>query len=259
MENKRSIADILDQYFLIQFANTPEQLAKVFEVRYRVYCQEFGYEDADLCPDHQEKDEYDDQSIHCLITHRATGIAAGCVRMVPTQKDDPVAPMPFEQHCGESLDRAYIHALNLDRSTTCEISRLAVDERFRRRGGEKTTRYGQPEALDFNQDEQRCLPFIAISAFLAATAITDHTGRRNVFAMMEPFLPRLLARSGIKFERAGEDMDYHGTRAAYFITTQAALEGMKPELRALYDRVQNQLYNADHHDTLTPKKQQGHS
>jgi N-acyl amino acid synthase of PEP-CTERM/exosortase system len=82
---------------------------------------------------------------------------------------------------------------------------------------------------------------IAIACFLASTALTDIVGRTNVFAMMEPFLPRLLKRSGIVFQRAGADIDYHGLRAPYFITTQSALENMRPDLKELYTEIHRQI------------------
>ena len=72
--------------------------------------------------------------------------------------------------------------------------------------------------------------------------ITDQTGRTNVFAMMEPFLPRLLGRAGIHFQRAGSDVDFRGIRAPYFITTQSALEHMEVELKELYECIRGQLY-----------------
>jgi len=81
----------------------------------------------------------------------------------------------------------------------------------------------------------------AVAAFLAATALTHLSGRTNVFAMMEPFLPRLLAKSGICFERAGEDTDYHGIRAPYFIRTQSALQSMRPELEMLYNAIHGRI------------------
>ena len=98
------------------------------------------------------------------------------------------------------------------------------------------------EELDFSPQERRTLPIIAVSAYLAATAITDHSGHTNVFAMMEPFLPRLMSRSGINFQRAGKDIEYHGTRAPYFITTQSALETMNEHLSELYQLIRDQLY-----------------
>jgi N-acyl amino acid synthase of PEP-CTERM/exosortase system len=219
-------------------------LDTLHHLRYRVYCEEFGFEKAENCPNQRETDEYDTQSVHCLVRHITTGQSAGCVRMVPTPSHDPGALLPFEKYCREALDMDYIAGLKLDRSTVCEISRLAVDGNFRRRGPEeKKTRFGQVTHIDFSPEEQRTLPLIAVSAFLAATAITEHTGRTNAFAMMEPFLPRLMARSGIPFHRAGKDIDYHGIRAPYFTTTQSSLGGMHEALKELYIAIREQLYS----------------
>ena len=59
--------------------------------------------------------------------------------------------------------------------------------------------------------------------------------------MMEPFLPRMLKRSGIEFERAGADIDYHGLRAPYFITTQSAVDNMRADLRELYTEIHKRI------------------
>jgi N-acyl amino acid synthase of PEP-CTERM/exosortase system len=177
--------------------------------------------------------------------HGETGKAAACVRMVPTVASQPEDQLPFEKFCGHSIDTDLLESLNLDRSTVCEISRLAVDGCFRRRGPkERQTRFGHVEHIDFSAQERRNLPLIAVSAFLAATVITEKTGYTNVFAMMEPFLPRLMAQSGIHFRRAGNYIEYHGNRAPYFITTQSALKTMNGHLRQLYDLIEQQLYPA---------------
>jgi N-acyl amino acid synthase of PEP-CTERM/exosortase system len=238
-----SIAESFDRFFSVTLADSDELLKQTQKIRFNVYCKEFGYEDRTHFPDGLEIDEFDKQSTHALIVHRATLTPAGCVRMVPTLRDCPDSPLPFEKHCVDSLDRQFLDSLGLDRSTVCEISRLAVDGTFRRRGAkERQTRFGHVEDLQFSSAEKRTLPMIAVAAYLAATAITERTGNTNVFAMMEPFLPRLLSRSGINFEQAGERIEYHGTRAPYFITTQSALETMNPHLRDLYDMIRHQLY-----------------
>lgn len=238
-----SIAQSFDRYFSVRLADSANLLAQAQRIRYSVYCEEFGYEDPRNFPDRREADDYDAVSVHALIVHRATKTPAGCVRMVPTRPEAPEAPLPFEKYCGDSLDRAFIESLRLDRLTVCEISRLAVDGAFRRRGPkERETRFGHVEDIDFSPEERRTLPLIAVSAYLAATAITENTGHTNVFAMMEPFLPRLMARSGINFSRAGVDIEYHGTRAPYFITTQSALETMNDHLRELYQVIRGQLF-----------------
>jgi N-acyl amino acid synthase of PEP-CTERM/exosortase system len=238
-----SIAASFDRYFSVRLAENATDLRLAQGIRYRVYCEEFGYENPDDCPGELETDEYDARSVHALVMHRETGKAAACVRMVPTQPGVKGFQLPFEKFCGDSVDAGFVESLQLDRSTVCEISRLAVDGAFRRRGPqERLTRFGHVEHMDFSAQERRTLPLIAVSAFLAATAITDHTRYTNVFAMMEPFLPRLMARSGIHFQRAGSDIEYHGNRAPYFTTTQSALETMNSHLRELYDVIRQQLY-----------------
>lgn len=231
MEKGMSLADGFMQYFDIDLAVSEKQKQEVYKVRYRVYCDEFGYEPMENFSDQQEFDEFDTQSLHCLITHKSSGIPAGCVRLVSGAEK---GLLPFEKYCSGSLDKAILDDLALDRNTVCEISRLAVDGAFRRRAGEDRTRFGEIDAFDCNHQERRTFSLISVVGFLAATALTDLSGRRNVFAMMEPFLPRLLRRSGITFGRVGGDIEYHGLRAPHFIKTQDALEGMHPDLAKLY-------------------------
>jgi N-acyl amino acid synthase of PEP-CTERM/exosortase system len=229
------------RYFDVSFAATDEQKSEVYGIRYNVYCDEFRYEPAASFPDHEEKDAFDAASLHALVTHKSSGLPAGCVRLVSPASPGEDDLLPFEKNCAGSLDHAFIQGLDLDRSTVCEISRLAVDGVFRRRAGERITRYGEVEGLDCSQQERRTFSMIAIACFLASTALTDIAVRTNVFAMMEPFLPRLLKRSGIVFRRAGADIDYHGQRAPYFITTQSAVENMRPDLKELYTEIHRRI------------------
>lgn len=229
------------RYFDVQFAKSEQQRGDVFGIRYRVYCEEFAYEPADEFPDMQETDAFDGASLHALIYHKSSGRPAGCVRMVTPTGPGNEDALPFEQNCGEALDRELIDGLHLERTRVCEISRLAVDGAFRRRSGEQLTRYGEVDGLDCSQQERRTFSLIAVTCFLAATALTDISGRTNVFAMMEPFLPKLLQRSGIEFQRVGQDIDYHGIRAPYFITTQSALDNMRADLKELYVEVHDRI------------------
>ncbi len=234
---KNPLTETFLNYFTVHLADTPQLREHAYRIRYRVYCDEFGYEDPARFPDRMERDEYDEQSLHCVVIHRS-GIPAGCVRLVPA---DSETPLPYEKYCGDSVDRTFVEELGLKREKVCEISRLAVDGAFRRRAGEAKTRFGEIEAMDLDAAEVRTFPLIAVATFLGATALTAMSGRTEVFAMMEPFLPRLLKRSGIVFERAGKDVEYHGTRAPYFIRTEDALRGMRPELRVLYEEIRYQF------------------
>ena len=82
-EGTASPCEAFNTWFSVDFASSAELCKRVYEVRYRVYCEEFGYEEREAFPDGQERDKYDAASLHCLITHRPTGRPAGCVRLVP--------------------------------------------------------------------------------------------------------------------------------------------------------------------------------
>jgi len=236
--DKQSLTESFQQYFGVELATTPEQKRDAYRIRYRVYCEEFQYEPAEDSAGRLEVDEFDEHSFHCLIRHRRTARAAACVRLVALDKN---RLMPIEKHCLDSISPEYRKVLDGNRQQICEISRLAVDGAFRRRLGESGTRWGKPGAIDASQREQRSFSLIAVAAFLGAAALSDITGRKNTFAMMEPFLPRLLQRSGIKAHTAGSEVDYHGTRAAYFMSTEEAVAGMKPELLEMYHAIHEVL------------------
>ena len=230
------------RYFSVRLADTQDLRDEVYRIRYQVYCQEFGYEPAENFPEEKEYDEFDMRSTHCLVYHKDSGHSVGCVRLVPTDPSDPQAFLPFERHCGPTLTPKHRETMHkLSRLTFCEISRVAVLRTFRRRAKESATQYGAVAEAVFSESEKRVFPYIAISLFLAATVLTELTERRNVFAMMEPTLPRLLKRVGIVFEQVGSMMDYHGQRAPYFITTDSALKSMVPEFRGLYEIIRENL------------------
>ncbi len=244
-KNSLTMAQTFQKYFSVKLANTQELKQQVYNIRYHVYCKEFEFESIESCPNEMETDEYDDYSLHCLIIHNTTDIPAACVRLVPKinfeyETQGQFDLLPFEKFCADSLDKKIIQQLNLDPHTECEISRLAVAGVFRRRSGEALTRFGDVNR-GFSKAEQRTFSLIAVAAFLAATALSDLSGKTNAFAMMEPFLPRLLKRSGIVFKRVGKDIDYHGIRAPYFITTQSVLNNMRPELLELYQWIHRQI------------------
>ena len=244
-QQTRSLIDQFHEFFDVDFAVSQAQKNAVYGVRYRVYCEEQGYEPAASFPDHMERDEFDARSLHILITHKASGIHAGCVRLVGTGGRRQTDILPFEKHCPDSVEPDFFRTQGLQRESICEISRLAVDPRFRRRPGapveagvkESVEESAEESAEQFSEEEIRTFPLIATAGFLAATALTDITGRTDVFSLMEPFLPRLMRHAGFVFQRAGKDVEYHGTRATYFCKTEWAIAKLRPELREFYDGI----------------------
>ena len=226
------------QYFELSLALTPAQRTAVYQVRYRVYCEEFGYEPIEAFLNRQETDEFDEQSMHCLVTHKQSGRPAGCVRLVLVDGDDR---LPMELHSGNAIDAAFMRQFDKKRSSVTEISRLAVDGDFRRRRGEKATQFGAHDAFIFNDEERRTFPLIAVALFLASAAVADIMARRNIFAIMEPFLPKILLRTGVEFQRVGEDFEFRGVRAPYYACVDDLVRNAPDELRLCYNAVKAQF------------------
>ncbi len=226
-----SLVEDFQKYFNLELATSPSQLENVYRVRYRVYCEEFHYESAESFPDHLEVDEFDASSRHCLVSHKASGMPAGCARLVLA---DELQLLPMEKFCSSAIDADKIRAFDDKRHTICEFSRLGVDGAFRRRMGERESRFGEISALDCSKREQRTFSLIAVATILSALAMSEIIGRPHCFAMMEPFLPRLLRRSGLIVQPAGTEIEYHGARSPYYFDAREIVSGMAEELQEFY-------------------------
>jgi len=239
-----SLTEAFLNYFDVDLVTSAQQMDQVGHLRYRVYCEEFGYEPASAFPDKRETDQFDAYSVHCIVTHRRSKHAAGCVRMICASDDHA---LPLETYCLENVFVEYMDSLKGDRDRVCEVSRLAVDPAFRKRPGEDHTQLGEFNAMDCTHQEQRTFSLIAIAAILAGFAISSLSNRTEIFTMMEPNLPRLLRRAGIPVAQAGEVTEYHGQRSPYFISTELSLANMRDDLLGLYGAIHERLacdYNA---------------
>ncbi len=97
------------KYFDVTFANTPELLRQVGQVRFDVYCREFGFLREGDYPDGIERDDYDAYSLHCLVIHKETNTPAGCVRLVKVPQNNLSLLLPLEKFCGSSLNHNTLH------------------------------------------------------------------------------------------------------------------------------------------------------
>ncbi len=234
------------KYFAVSLATTQEQRLAAHRLRFRVFCEEFRYLDPRDRPDEEyaagiEVDEFDDRSLHCLVTHRRTGQTAGCVRVVTTRSNLYADPLPLEKFCLPALSLGTLDLLAADRSRVGEISRLAVDPVFRRRSGDHAGKPGRAKAVDINHQEVRSFSMIAVAALLGAAASSEMLGLTDVFAMMKPALPRLMQRSGLTLARAGLVTDYHGRRAPYHMSAETYHRTMPAQLGSFNDELRLHL------------------
>lgn len=229
------------EVFDVEVVSTPVLRDQVARLRHRVYCEELRYEPASV--NRRERDAFDSHSLFCLLTHRESEKPAGCVRLILASANRSLA---LEEHCAESLHVTALKELSRDRDEICEFSRLAVDPSFRKRRGECQANAGDYASHGRSEDERRIFSSIGLATLLCAFAAADLLDRRRAFGMMEPTLPRLLHRAGIPVRPAGDAMDYHGRRAAYFITTDEAVTGMRNDVATLYRAIRSRLANSLH-------------
>ena len=59
MSKMTTLVEDFQEYFDLHAVRTPAQMAQVYSIRYRVYCEEFGYEPSENFPDREESDAFD--------------------------------------------------------------------------------------------------------------------------------------------------------------------------------------------------------
>jgi N-acyl amino acid synthase of PEP-CTERM/exosortase system len=237
-----SIAENFNQFFQIKFADTKLLREEAFKIRYGVYCDELGWEPENALQ--METDDCDDYAYHCLLEHKRTGVYAGCVRLVIPPVQLPDLALPFEKNCLHSARTEIFDSTKLTRGSFGEISRLAVLTSFRRRKREKKAPFiinAVNSGTIYTEEEHRHFPNIAMGLYIAAVALADICNHVGSFVMMEPKLNRRLKRFGLPFEQIGDEIDYHGMRAMFFLSRNNFCSQLTPELKELYQQIYNDL------------------
>jgi N-acyl amino acid synthase of PEP-CTERM/exosortase system len=229
------------KYFYPKIANTNELKREAFGIRHQVYCEELGFEP--LKADGQEKDDFDDRSIHLLLQHIGSQKYAGNVRLVCSSSEDEL--LPIEKYCLDSFYADGIKPSQFPRHKLCEISRLAVPVDFRRRSMDKYegSEQGGINTEIYSETELRCFPFIAVGLYLEIVAVAKRKGIEHFFVMMEPRLARSTAFVGIKWQQVGDVVEYHGKRAAYYINLDMFYKTISPSFLTMLEYLEKELHS----------------
>jgi N-acyl amino acid synthase of PEP-CTERM/exosortase system len=199
-------------------ADSEELLDRVFRLRYQVYCVERGFEDRNDHPEGRERDVDDRRSLHFLVLDRATGEAAGTVRLILPQPGNALPVSKLSGACQPSL--------SLPWQSTAEVSRFAIAKAFRR----------ALEASWCRSDGGRtALPIITFGLIQAIVMMSTIGGISHIVAMMEPALLRLLRRMGIEFHPVGGLVEHHGLRQPGWAPMAGLAERVKECHRELWE------------------------
>ncbi|NTU42682.1 MAG: PEP-CTERM/exosortase system-associated acyltransferase [Nitrospirales bacterium] len=185
---------------------TKQDLEEVFRLRYKVYCEEWGFERPMDYPDGLESDAFDEHSAHFLALAEGNQIV-GTMRLIFNSDKG----FPIEKHC--TIERYP----DVDRDRIGEISRLAVSKDYRRRvedryiyeGADAVVEDGVPVVNRRRRQEIICGLYKRLYVESKLRGIT------HWYAVMAPGLFILLRRLGITFQAIGPEANYHGMRTPY--------------------------------------------
>ncbi|MCU7554247.1 PEP-CTERM/exosortase system-associated acyltransferase [Alteromonas sp. ASW11-19] len=259
-----AIASHFFEHFTLVVATDEASQRECYKTRHQVYCEEMGFE-----PVRQsglETDEFDDYALSCYIKHKATGDCAGTIRLVM-----PVHPgqlLPLEQNCPQAIRFDEHSPQRYPRHSICEVSRLAIPKRFRRRQSDSklspvTGKHSKKNLV--NQHASRSFPYLSMALYFFAASICLIRDVENVYVMMEPKLARSMRLLGISFQQLGNEVDYHGSRAAYQLSPAEFMQQISPALRRFQRKIMVELDGVPefghalsnyHNRTAQVKKQQ---
>jgi N-acyl-L-homoserine lactone synthetase len=185
----------------VEIVRSPEQLLEAQRLRFRVYCEERGFEPG---TDGLEQDAFDPASRHVLVRNRNTDAVLGTARLVLSNTERGLSGFPMRQACEPWV------LSPLPIASTGEISRFALT---RDRAGLS------PAAAALMR---LCL----IRGLVQVSAETELT---HWCAIMERTLLRLLRATGIHFVAVGPTVEYHGTRQPAVCGITNMLSRMKLE------------------------------
>jgi len=226
--------------FNFLLATSEHDRARVFSLRHRVFCEELGFFSLDMA-DRLEQDAFDANSLHCLLEHRATGLAIGCLRLVMAcDSTGKASTLPVEKHCRDLNIKINFDMDEVGRGGLCEISRVAIP-RFFRSGGKDELLATELERWVFSQHERQDFLMAGVALNLCATALSGISERYHVLAMIEPRFQRLLARVGLRFEKVSPTVELLGLRAAFYIDQQRAELELSNTVRPLYEALRDDL------------------
>lgn len=250
-----TIASHFASFFKPDVSNSESSVKASFGIRHLVYAEELKLE-----PENEQRletDEFDSQSLHCLIQHVGTERFAGTVRII--RSETPEEKLPIEKYCEHSITQDELHPKNFARKDIVEISRLAVPSEFRRRQMDRFdgAATGGINEATYSEKELRCFPFIAIGLYLTATAVLMQRNIHHCYVMVEPRLARSMRLVGLDFKQIGPVVDYHGKRAPFFINPMEVQASLRPGFNELLDTITakimpDNVLKTETHNTLVP-------
>jgi N-acyl-L-homoserine lactone synthetase len=186
---------------IVEVASSITQIFEAKQLRYKVYCQERGYEPGS---NGLEQDSFDGSASHVLVRSRSTGLVCGTARVVLSRGDAGHDGFPMRAVCGR-----YVLA-PLPSGSTGEISRFALTR----------DRHGISAAG---------AALMRLFLMRGIVQVSGENALTHWCAIMEGSLLRLLKATAIHFLPVGPQVEHHGTRQPTIASIGVVLSRIRRE------------------------------
>lgn len=237
--------------FLVSEVNSEEELRKIYRLRYKVFCLEWGFEKFENYPDEMVTDIYDTNSVHFAVKDSERQKIIGAIMLILNSNEG----FPTEKYCELDIDNK-----DIPRDGLAEISRLVIHRDFRRRAEDKYI-YGPDEdrriigsfsdtlnnraqkpyfrraedrgrspnrrAPEFPTDQRRRHE-VLVSLYKELYRESKLRNITHWYAVMTKGVVNLLDRLGLKFIEIGDPVDFNGIRTPYL----GVIEKIEQELES---------------------------
>ena len=192
----------------VERSSAEEAIRSAYELRYRVYCLERGFLNADDYTECYEFDEHDSNAAH-FYCFDADSKLVGYARLLNAES---TKYFPFQKYCSVETESGALP----DASRALEISRLMVREDYRRLRGNSGEVGCLNESFNISSiEKRRQTREILMNLFEQMYSYSQQNDISHWYAAMERPLARLLTRMNFLFKSIGPHSDYFGPVAPY--------------------------------------------
>ena len=191
----------------------------IYELRYQIYVEEFGFERPEDHPNKLEIDQYDSHSVYMAALDTADRVVGTARLILHSEHGFPIEHAIHLQYPGAKPPLEY----------TAEISRLAISRTYRRRADDG--QYGVESYLKVTEGgvlsngapmpesyARRQQPRILLGMCALIWQTSKYLGLTHWYMISEKKLWNTLYKYGMLFHQIGEPLEYHGMRIPYIVS-----------------------------------------
>jgi N-acyl amino acid synthase of PEP-CTERM/exosortase system len=193
---------MFDDYFEVFLADTEAGKKEHYNLRYKVYCEEKGFEDKNAFPAGMEVDEWDDQATHFIVRLKHTKQWVGAMRLVhKTEK-----ALPIEGH-------STIEGMQKNDQYVSEVSRLCLLKQIRNPAFENSNdELKESDKIKLFFSHSRINRSVIWGLLRAATVYSKQNKIKDWYFFTSKALARVISKSGFIMNRVGEASYHNGER-----------------------------------------------